>query len=356
MSTTSDVPSVSANYNIGGSPPPPTVTSISPASGPTAGGTVVTINGANFTNATVKFGSAPATVMGNTGTQLTVTSPAGSGTVDVIVTNAGGSSTPGAADRFTYTAPSPPPPPPPPPVSSPPAVSGGALSAATGNGATLAGTVNPESLATTAFFQYGLDPSFRGPGASTTLYDQSTAPQQVAAGSTPQPVSASLTGLVPGALYHVRLVATNSAGTTFGQDQTFTTAQAAAPPPPVLGKSETAQPVSGTVFIRTASGAFVRLTGAQQIPSGAVVDALHGTLKITTALPGGSAAPAMPPPSQEAKAEGQDPVRQLRRCHLQDHPGAKRPDYPGAGRGSVQGCTVVRHLQGPQGHRRDDRR
>ena len=56
----------------------------------------------------------------------------------------------------------------------------------------------------------------------------------------------------------------------------------------MLGKSETAQPVSGTVFIRTASGAFVRLTGAQQIPSGAVVDALHGTLKITTALPGGS--------------------------------------------------------------------
>src|SRR6185437_12139695 len=50
---------------------------------------------------------------------------------------------------------------------------------------------------------------------------------------------------------------------------------------------ENAQPVSGTVFIRTASGAFVRLTGAQQIPSGAVIDASRGTLKITTALPGG---------------------------------------------------------------------
>ncbi len=286
VSTTSDLPSISGNYNIGGNPPPPTVTSISPTSGPDTGGTTVTINGTNFTGSTVKVGSAPATIMGNTGTQLTVVSPAGSGTVDVIVTNAGGSSAPSAADRFTYTTP--PPPPPLPPASAPPTVSGGAPSTATGNGATLAGTVNPESLATTAFFQYGLDPSFRGPGASTNLYDQSTAPQPVAAGSTPQPVSASLTGLAPGALYHVRLVATNSAGTTFGQDQTFTTAQAAAPPPPVLGKSETAQPVSGTVFIRTASGAFVRLTGAQQIPSGAVIDALHGTLKITTALPGGS--------------------------------------------------------------------
>jgi hypothetical protein len=180
-------------------------------------------------------------------------------------------------------------------------VSGGAPSTQSGGGATVGGTVNPENLATTAFFQYGLDPSFRGPGASTDLYDQATAPQQVAAGSTGQPVSASLTGLVPGALYHVRLVATNSAGTTFGSDQTFTTAEAAPPPPPVLGKSETAQPVSGTVFIRTASGAFIPLTGATQIPSGAVVDALHGTLKITTALPGGTGG------ARDAAAKGKHP-------------------------------------------------
>ena len=45
----------------------------------------------------------------------------------------------------------------------------------------MSGSVNPESLATTAFFQYGLDLSHRGPGASTTLYDQSTPAQQVGA-------------------------------------------------------------------------------------------------------------------------------------------------------------------------------
>jgi hypothetical protein len=179
-------------------------------------------------------------------------------------------------------------------------VSGGAPSGPTGTGTTVTGTVNPESLITTAFFEYGLDPSFRGPGASTTLYDQSSPPQQIPAGSTPQPVSASLTGLVPGALYHVRLVATNSAGTTLGPDQTFTTAKAVAPPPPVLGQTENAQPVSGTVFIRTASGAFVRLTGATQIPSGAVIDASRGTLKITTALPGGAGA-------RDAAAKGKHP-------------------------------------------------
>jgi hypothetical protein len=180
-------------------------------------------------------------------------------------------------------------------------VSGGAPNTRTGNGATVSGTVNPENLGTTAFFQYGLDPSFRGPGASSTVYDQSTPAQQVGADAVTHTVTASLTGLVPGALYHVRLVATNAAGTTFGPDQTFTTAQAAAPPPPVLGKSENAQPVSGTVFIRLSSGQFVRLTGAQQIPSGAVIDALKGTLKITTALPGGTGG------ARDAAAKGKKP-------------------------------------------------
>jgi hypothetical protein len=55
------------------------------------------------------------------------------------------------------------------------------------------------------------------------------------------------------------------------------------------------------VFIRLASGQFVKLTGAQQIPSGAVVDALHGTLKITTALPGGGGG------ARDAAAKGKKP-------------------------------------------------
>jgi hypothetical protein len=54
------------------------------------------------------------------------------------------------------------------------------------------------------------------------------------------------------------------------------------------------------VFIRNAAGQFVRLTGAQQIPSGAVIDALHGTLKITTALPGAGGA-------RDAAAKGKKP-------------------------------------------------
>ncbi|MBM3116683.1 putative Ig domain-containing protein [Jeongeupia naejangsanensis] len=86
--------------------PAPAVSGVSPNSGPTAGGTSVTITGTNFTGATaVKFGATNAgSVVVNSATSITATSPAGSGTVDVTVTTPGGTSTTSAADQFTYVA------------------------------------------------------------------------------------------------------------------------------------------------------------------------------------------------------------------------------------------------------------
>ena len=83
----------------------PTVTSISPASGPATGGTVATIHGTGFAAAsTVNFGGAPATkVTFVDNTQLKATSPTGTGVVDVQVTTAGQSSAPAAVARFTYS-------------------------------------------------------------------------------------------------------------------------------------------------------------------------------------------------------------------------------------------------------------
>ncbi|WP_205746406.1 IPT/TIG domain-containing protein [Dyella amyloliquefaciens] len=84
---------------------PPTVTSISPNAGTSAGSTTVTITGTNLSAATaVKFGGTPATGFTvNSATSITATSPAGSaGTVDVTVTTAGGTSAISASDRFTY--------------------------------------------------------------------------------------------------------------------------------------------------------------------------------------------------------------------------------------------------------------
>jgi len=71
--------------------PAPTVTSISPASGPNSGGTSVTISGGNFlAGATVTFGSSAATqVVVVNATTITATTPAtsNSGAVNVVVTN-----------------------------------------------------------------------------------------------------------------------------------------------------------------------------------------------------------------------------------------------------------------------------
>ena len=66
---------------------PPTVTGVSPNNGPAAGGTSVTVSGTNLTGATaVHFGTnAGTSISGVTATSLTVTSPAGTGTVDVTV-------------------------------------------------------------------------------------------------------------------------------------------------------------------------------------------------------------------------------------------------------------------------------
>jgi IPT/TIG domain len=83
----------------------PTLTSISPASGPDTGGTAFVITGTGFTGATgVSFGRmAASNVSIQSDTQITATSPAGSGTVDVTVTTPGGTSATSSADQFTYT-------------------------------------------------------------------------------------------------------------------------------------------------------------------------------------------------------------------------------------------------------------
>lgn len=86
----------------------PTVTGVSPSSGPVAGGTSVTITGTNLLGTTtVDFGSVPAdestVTVDPSGASLTVTSPAGTaGTVDVTVTTPGGTSALSTVDQFTY--------------------------------------------------------------------------------------------------------------------------------------------------------------------------------------------------------------------------------------------------------------
>ncbi len=99
----------SANLDeLSGAPTAPTavpvVSNISPSAGPVAGGTTVTITGTNLSGQTaVDFGSTAGTVTADSATSITVTSPSGTGTVDVTVTTPNGTSAKTSADQFTYT-------------------------------------------------------------------------------------------------------------------------------------------------------------------------------------------------------------------------------------------------------------
>jgi PKD repeat protein len=94
---------IKTNY-IRATSKPPTVTSISPTSGPAAGGTTVTIIGSGFTSASkVMFGTTPGTGLQVTNDKtIIVISPAGTGTVDVHVTTPGGPSVIETGNKFTY--------------------------------------------------------------------------------------------------------------------------------------------------------------------------------------------------------------------------------------------------------------
>jgi alpha-tubulin suppressor-like RCC1 family protein len=85
--------------------PPPTVTKLTPRSGPVAGGTTVTITGTVFNGATqVTFGetSVPFTI--NSSTTITAVSPPSpAGNTDVTVTTVGGTSAHTVKDHFGYT-------------------------------------------------------------------------------------------------------------------------------------------------------------------------------------------------------------------------------------------------------------
>ena len=85
--------------------PAPSVTSLKPASGTHKGGTKVTVHGKNFTGATaVLFGKKKGTkVKVVSSTEITVIAPSGTGSVHVVVTATGGtSSSTSAASKYTY--------------------------------------------------------------------------------------------------------------------------------------------------------------------------------------------------------------------------------------------------------------
>jgi DNA-binding beta-propeller fold protein YncE len=133
-----------------------------------------------------------------------------------------------------------------------PAVSTGAVTALTQHSADLTGVVNPETLETSYYYQFG----------PTTEYGRS-APSSpgiaIGSGSSDRPAPLTLAQLTPGTTYHYRLVATSADGTGYGEDREFTT-PAEQPPSVATGQasavSSNAATISGTVDPRQASTAY----------------------------------------------------------------------------------------------------
>jgi hypothetical protein len=160
------------------------------------------------------------------------------------------------------------------PPATPPVVTNPAAQVITGTSATVSASVNPNGLPTTYVVEYG-------PSAS---YGDSTTAASAGSATTPQTVTATLTGLSASSTYHYRFVATSSAGTTNGSDQALITTTGGStnlttetPPPPVQGVSANLLPFQGTVLVNGTP-----LLVGEQIPFGATIDTTHGTVVLIT--------------------------------------------------------------------------
>jgi hypothetical protein len=264
------------------SPPPPlpTVTSINPESGSSAGGTPVTITGSGFITGatTVEIGGvAASSVQVISDTELTAVAPANAlGAAEVVVADANGASTGGPA--FTYVTTSPP--------SQAPTVT----------------SISPESGPS----EGGTTVTIIGSGftPSTTVEIGGLAASFVEVLS-----ETELTAVTPPHLEGaVEVVVADSNGTSTGGPKfTFATppsvvlpaisdafggvlsSTGSLLPAPQLGVTGNLAPISGTVLVELpGSDTFVPLTGLRQVPFGTVVNATNGRVAVTTAGPHGA--------------------------------------------------------------------
>jgi len=98
-------------------------------------------------------------------------------------------------------------------TSSAPSVATGDAAAITPTTATLRGTVTPNGLSTTWWFEYG----------TSTKYGSKTSSHGAGSGTAPRSASLGIKSLRAGTTYHFRLVAQNSRGRVGGADRTFST-------------------------------------------------------------------------------------------------------------------------------------
>ena len=214
----------------------PTVSRLEPDSGPTSGGTRITIFGdilENTRSGSVYFGSVKGRIVEEECggiceiapyTILTVESPPHeAGSVDVTVENEQGYvSAINPGDHFTYVSSG---------GGSPSEVLTGSAEA-TPTGYKLKGKLNPDGLPTTYYYEYigsnEVECLDIEPGLERCWHE--TAHVGPITGNTQQEVPPiEVTGLTAGVTYHYRLVASNADRTMFGNEASFTVTAKGAP-------------------------------------------------------------------------------------------------------------------------------
>jgi murein DD-endopeptidase MepM/ murein hydrolase activator NlpD len=104
--------------------------------------------------------------------------------------------------------------------------------------AQLFGTVNPNGLSTTGWFQYG----------TSTSYGSTTNSESIGSGNSSVQILHSISNLAPSTTYLFRAVGKNSAGTNYGNDMTFTTPAPSIVKPTVTTTSATSITTSGATL------------------------------------------------------------------------------------------------------------
>lgn len=112
----------------------------------------------------------------------------------------------------------------------------------TATAATLSGTVNPNGVPTTAWFEWG----------ANTGYGTLTSSQNTGSGTNAVDIIQTLSSLLPGGTYHYRIVASNAFTVAYGTDRTFTTTTSQNSPPVAQGDTA-ATPEDSTLALSAAS-------------------------------------------------------------------------------------------------------
>ena len=135
------------------------------------------------------------------------------------------------------------------PVALPPSVITVGVNAIAATSANVVGSINPNGLATTWWVVYGTSLPF-SPGSST-------ASASLGAGTTPQTVTASLTGLTTGLTYYFVIVGSSAAGQEYGAVDSFVPAVPISPsgqPVVPFGQSQVTIPHFDVPFRLVTSG------------------------------------------------------------------------------------------------------